>query len=86
MPFAKGNTPKKNGRKTKSQRAGLLFPVAKIERKMRAGGYASRLSTDASVYLTSAMEYLMAEILELSGNACILDKRLRILDKYISGI
>ena len=83
MPAAKKG--KSFGRKnlSKSQRAGLQFPVGRMERQMRDCGYSLRYSTDASVYLASVIEYLMAEILELSGNECRNNRKRRIQDRHI---
>lgn len=51
----------------KSKRAGLQFPVARIKRLLKTGGYARRATTDASIYMTAVIEYLTAELLEVCG-------------------
>ena len=56
-----------NKRLTKSARAGLEFPVGRIGRFLKKGRYAPRVGTGAAVYLGAILEYLTAEILELSG-------------------
>lgn len=38
---------------------------------MRRSNYAKRVSVKASVCLASALEYLVAEVIELSGDQCI---------------
>eukprot|EP01084_Bolivina_argentea_P196283 336506_1 len=68
---------------SRSQRAGLQFPVGRIARKMRQGGYASRIGGGAPVYLASVMEYLTAELLELAGNAAKDNKKQRITPRHI---
>ena len=50
---------------------------------MKNGQYAKRIETAAAVYLSSVLEYLTAEVLELSGNACMDHQRKRIQDKHI---
>lgn len=55
--------------KTRSSRAGLVFPVGRIHRIMRDGNFAPRIGGGASVYLAAVVEYLCAEILELAAKA-----------------
>lgn len=63
--------------KTRSSRAGLQFPVGRIHRLLRKGHYAERVGTGAPVYMAAVLEYLAAEILELSGNAARDNKKSR---------
>ncbi|XP_053168493.1 late histone H2A.2.2-like [Hemicordylus capensis] len=69
--------------KTKSEKAGLQFPVGRIGRFLRRGHYAERIGTGAAVYLAGVLEYLTAEILELAGNAAHENKRQRIGPRHI---
>uniref|UniRef100_A0A8D0KN21 Histone H2A n=1 Tax=Salvator merianae TaxID=96440 RepID=A0A8D0KN21_SALMN len=68
---------------TKSAKAGLCFPVGRIGRLLKKGNYANRIGTEASVYLAAVLEYLTAEILELSGNAAHENKKKRIGPRHI---
>ena len=52
---------------SRSNRAGLQFPVGRIHRLLRKGNYAQRVGAGAPVYMAAVMEYLAAEILELAG-------------------
>ena len=80
----KGGRGKKSGKSTsKSSRAGLQFPVGRVGRYLRKGGYARRVGAGAPVYLAAVMEYLAAEILELAGNAARDNKRARIVPRHI---
>lgn len=63
--------------KTRSTRAGIVFPVGRIHRLLRKGHYAERVGAGAPVYLAAVLEYLTAEIIELSGNAARDNKKNR---------
>lgn len=98
----------KSGKTTRSEKAGLQFPVGRIHRHLRkgkllrlafaynittsslmqqfefsTGNYAARIGSGAAVYLTGVLEYILAEVIELAGNATIENKRNRIIPRYI---
>ena len=84
----KGGRGKKKGGKnktnqTRSSRAGLQFPVGRINRYLRQGGYTKRVGSGAPVYLAAVLEYLTAELLELAGNAAKDNKKLRVTPRHI---
>ena len=67
-----------------SHRAGLQFSVARPHRLLRqlvAGS--PRVGKGAPVYLAAVIEYLIAEIMELSGNASRDNKKTRIIPRHI---
>ncbi|KAG4079001.1 hypothetical protein HA402_001656 [Bradysia odoriphaga] len=68
---------------SRSKRSGLQFPVGRIERYMRKGNYAERIGSGASVYFAAVLEYLTAEVLELSGDAARDNKRSRITPRHL---
>ncbi|GLJ17240.1 hypothetical protein SUGI_0298850 [Cryptomeria japonica] len=68
---------------TRSQKAGLQFPVGRIGRYLKTGRYAKRVGGGAPVYLAAVMEYLAAEVLELAGNAARDNKKTRIIPRHI---
>lgn len=65
----------------RSEAAGLQFPVGRIARYMKKGGYARRLGFGAPVYLAAVLEYLVAEVLELAGNVARDRKKTRIIPR-----
>ncbi|CAJ0963478.1 unnamed protein product [Ranitomeya imitator] len=67
--FAKKVQKPTDGKSSRSAKAGLQFPVGRIHRFPRKGNYAKRIGSGAGIYLAAILEYLCAEILELSGNA-----------------
>ena len=69
---------KATGSKTKSAKAGLTFPVGRLGRFLKKGRYAKRVGAGAPVYMAAVLEYLVVEILELSGNiASQMKKKIR---------
>lgn len=64
--------------------AGLNFSIARVENMMRAARVAPRLSASSSVYLAAVLEYLIAEILELAGNASRDHNKVRITSQHIA--
>lgn len=66
-----------------SQRAGTVFPVARVRRYLRGCTHKLRIAVGAPIYQAAVMEYLSAEILELAGNAAKDNKRSRITPRHI---
>merc|ERR1711964_894307 len=52
-------------------------------RYLKKGGYAKRVGIGAPVFLAAILEYLVAETLELAGNAARDTKRARIIPRSI---
>lgn len=67
----------------RSKRAGLVFPVGRIHRFLKNGNYAQRIGNGAPVYAAAVIEYLVAEILELAGNAARDNKKRRIAPRHL---
>jgi histone H2A len=68
---------------TRSNRAGLKFPVGRVHRHLKKAVIQTRISAGAPVYLTAVLEYLAAEVLELAGNATRDNKRHRITPRFV---
>ena len=82
MPEFKSRNPKKV-KLSKSKKAGLTISTSRVEKSLRKMRLGKRVSKGAPVYLTSVLEYLTAEILELSGNAARDFKVKRITPRHI---
>jgi histone H2A len=80
---SRGKAISATGKTSRSQRAGLQFPVGRISRFMKKGKYADRIGSGAPVYLSAVLEYLAAEVLELAGNAAKDYKKTRIIPRHI---
>jgi histone H2A len=79
----RGKAAKKAAGKSKSSKAGLQFPVGRIGRFLKNGRYARKVGSGAPVYLAAVLEYLVAEILELAGNAAKEGKKQRVIPRHI---
>lgn len=85
MTGAKGKAKGKAVAKStsRSARAGLTFPVGRIARMLKQGRYSERVGVGAPVYLAAVLEYLVAEILEISYLMVTKHKKTRIIPRYI---
>ena len=84
MAGGKGKGKGKGGKSTsRSAKAGLQFPVGRMARYLRQGGFAKRVGAGAPVYMAAVLEYLTAELLELAGNAAKDNKRSRVTPRHI---
>ena len=74
---------KAGGSKSRSAKAGLTFPVGRLGTMLKKGRYAKRIGAGAPVYMAAVLEYLVAELLELAGNAARDNKKTRIIPRHI---
>ena len=72
---AKRSAGKSAGGAGKGKKAGLIFPTGRIGSILRKGRYARRVSASSGVYLAAVLEYLTAELLELSAKAVAQSKK-----------
>ena len=72
------NKQPKQQAESRSHRAGLTFPISRIEHLIRINMSSNRMGESAPVYLAAVLEYICAEILELAGNNTQDNKRIRI--------
>lgn len=72
---AKRSAKKSGGGGGAGKKAGLIFPSGRIGSMLRRGRYARRVSASSGVYLAAVLEYLTAELLELSAKAVAQSKK-----------
>nr|QKS02548.1 histone H2A.X2 [Crypthecodinium cohnii] len=84
---AKGIVKDKEAKEKKARslqdRCNLTLPIGRFTKQLKRGGYAKRVAVGGSVFLTSVIEYVTAEILELAGNAAKDQGKNRILPRHI---
>ncbi|PVV02526.1 hypothetical protein BB560_003013 [Smittium megazygosporum] len=74
--------PKKN--MSRSVKAGVQFPVGRIHRYLkRQTMHHVRIGAKAAIYTAAVLEYLVAEVLELAGNAARDLKSKRIAPRHL---
>ncbi|XP_032282380.1 histone H2A-Bbd type 1-like [Phoca vitulina] len=66
-----------------SMRAELQLPVSRVDRLLREGRYAQRLSSSTLIFLTGILEYLTANILELAGQEARNNHKMRITPEHV---
>lgn len=74
---------KRKEKKSIESKIGLQFRVSRFKRHLRRGRYAKRISAGSAVYLTAAIEYLVAEVLEVAGHMAVHHKKKRIIPRHI---
>ena len=75
--MAKGDAQKKRPA-SRSSRAKLTLPISRVDRRLKLAG-AKRVGATSSVFLAAVMEYLIAEVLEITGQDVMKSKRSRIM-------
>lgn len=74
---------KKGEKQTRPKRAGLLFPVARIGRYLKAGKFSPRVGAASSVYMAAVLETVVASVVELAGKVSQSEGKSRIKPRHI---
>jgi len=74
---------KKRVNKTRSARAGLIMPVGRVERMLKASKVADRVRGTSSIYLAAVLQYLALEVIRLAGDEAVRDKKKTITPRYV---
>ena len=70
-------------RRSQSNKEGLTFPVARINRYLKTRNSTSIIAKDAAVFTTAVLEYLTAEVLDLAGNGVKRQKKKIITPRFL---
>ena len=69
--------------RSRSERAGTTISVGRVHRHMKNGRFAQRIGRTAPVYMAGVLDYLIAEVVELSGDLAHDAKKKRISCRHI---
>ena len=68
---------------TAHQRAQLVMPVSRVLRMMKRDRLQARISRLSAVAMAAALEYVVSEIAEISGDLCENDHKKRINSRHL---
>ncbi|XP_048191402.1 histone H2A-Bbd type 1 [Perognathus longimembris pacificus] len=71
---------------SRSARADLQFPVSRMDRFLRKGNYAQRLTSSTPVFLAGVLEYLVSNILDLAGKEAHNNGKKRIGPEHVTKV
>ncbi|NXT59593.1 H2A2 protein, partial [Pluvianellus socialis] len=73
----------KKSRSSRSSRAGLLFPVSRVERQLRRGHFAERFGARAPIYLAAVLQWVTQKTMDAAGMICKNNKQKRISPSHL---
>lgn len=71
-------------KRSRSERAGIKFPVGRVHKLLKQGKYVNRIAENAPVYLAAVLEYLVSEVCDLAATAALDNKKKRISPRHIT--
>lgn len=74
---------KKSSAKKALLQGDLIFPVQRMQKRLRKTLHTRKINMEASIFFTSVIEYLTAELLELGGECAIQQKKKRIVPRHL---
>ncbi|XP_069663130.1 histone H2A-like [Haliaeetus albicilla] len=78
-----GEAKAKKSRCSRSSRAGLLFPVSRVDRQLRRGRFAERLGARAPVYLAAVLQWVTHKTMDAAGKISKKSKQQRISPSHL---
>ncbi|XP_064295919.1 histone H2A-beta, sperm-like [Phalacrocorax carbo] len=73
----------KKSRSSRSSRAGLLFPVSRVDRQLRRGHFAERFGAKAPVYLAAVLQWVTQKTMDVAGKISKKSKQQRISPSHL---
>ncbi|NWH55718.1 H2A1 protein, partial [Fregata magnificens] len=73
----------KKSRSSRSSRAGLLFPVSRVDRQLRRGHFAERFGARAPVYLAAVLQWVTHKTMDVAGKISKKSKQQRISPSHL---
>ncbi|CAG8461173.1 11549_t:CDS:1 [Ambispora gerdemannii] len=76
---------KKTWSDSRKEKTGLIFPIGRFHRLLATGPHQPsfknrlKIQTNTPIYVAAVIEYLVTEIMELSGNVAQIENRTRII-------
>mmetsp|Transcript_17537 Transcript_17537/g.27112 ORF Transcript_17537/g.27112 Transcript_17537/m.27112 type:complete len:211 (+) Transcript_17537:16-648(+) len=67
---------------SQSVKAGLVFPVGRVKKYLKERTKL-RIGAGSAIYLAAVLEYMVAELLELSGNCARDNQKKRIIPRHV---
>ena len=66
-----------------AERAGVIFPAARLRRYLRQGQFNKRIRVRSAIYITAILEFVVGEILQLAVRFADLQERANVTPRHI---
>ena len=83
MPGRKAGVSNKGKTVSRSVKAGVNFPVGRIQRFIKQGMYSRRVGASAACYMAAVLEYVVAEIIEVSSDVADEHKKMALTPRHL---